>query len=77
MKFLEHVESNKTLPPIGKHVLVRCPTFNGLGYLDMDGKWRNACTDEELPEVLDYQYQAEDAHTSLGIPYKDEETGSD
>jgi len=39
------------LPKPGKFVLVQCRSFRCLGYYDNSGKWRNAKTVQELPDV--------------------------
>lgn len=44
----------KKLPPVGKYVVVQCPGFRCLGYLDYKGQWRDFARSEVLPEVLDW-----------------------
>jgi hypothetical protein len=39
------------LPTPGRFVLVQCRYFRCLGYYDARGKWRNAQTVQELPDV--------------------------
>jgi hypothetical protein len=42
-----------SLPKIGEHVVVRCEKFRCLARLDEKGKWRDARSRDELPEVLE------------------------
>ena len=42
------------LPPVGKRFIVQCQKFSCLGYRDEKGKWKNVFTNEELPEVMDF-----------------------
>ena len=51
---LKTSEASRNLPPVGEHVIVQCPKFSCLGYVDADGKWRNAFSNLELPEVVEY-----------------------
>ena len=46
--------SSRALPPVGEHVIVQCPKFSCLGYVDADGKWKNAYTNTELREVVEF-----------------------
>lgn len=39
-------------PILMEHFMVQGVGFCCLAYFDEDGKWRDALTDEELPEVL-------------------------
>lgn len=45
---------SKILPPPGEHVMVHCPEFSCLGYLDEAGTWKNVFTNEKLTEVVDF-----------------------
>jgi hypothetical protein len=38
---------------IGEHVVVRCAQFRRRTRLDEKGKWRDAKSQDELPEVLE------------------------
>ncbi len=40
-------------PPPGQFFLVRCRGFRCLAYRGPDGKWRDAHSGKELPEVLE------------------------
>jgi hypothetical protein len=42
------------LPQLGLHVVVHCPGYSCLGYLDTDGTWKNAFTHETLPNVIGF-----------------------
>lgn len=44
-------------PAVGERVIVRCPGFRCLAYLDAKGKWRDANKGTELPEVLEVLLQ--------------------
>jgi hypothetical protein len=58
--FMTTMEKNQsssrceTLPPAGEHVVVHCPEFSCLGYLDQNGTWRGVFTDEALPGVIGF-----------------------
>jgi len=39
---------------VGEHVIVQCPKFSCLGYLDANGKWKNAFSNAELLEVVEF-----------------------
>ena len=54
METKERGQKNKTLPLAGEHVLVHCLGFSCLGYLGEDRTWKNAFTNEWLPDVLDF-----------------------
>lgn len=45
---------NAPLPEIGVPVMVRCPEFSCLGYLDKKGIWRDFKGSEELRNVIDW-----------------------
>lgn len=45
---------HKKLPPVGEFVIVRCPGFRCLGYLDSEGNWRDFARSEILPNVVDW-----------------------
>jgi CheY-like chemotaxis protein len=46
--------SASLFPEIGIPVLVQCPEFSCLGYLDRGGIWRDYAHSEELPPVIDW-----------------------
>jgi hypothetical protein len=57
MTIMETDESDRkcpALPPAGEHVVVHCSNFSCLGYLDQNGTWKNAFTNEVLPEVVHF-----------------------
>jgi hypothetical protein len=45
---------SQILPPAGEHVVVHCPGFSCLGYLDQDGTWKSVFTNEALADVTDF-----------------------
>jgi hypothetical protein len=59
MENSEKDQQNKALPPVGEHVIVQCRTFSCMGYVDSNGKWRDAYTDKELPEVINFNLLSE------------------
>jgi len=54
MERSETTKKSQTLPPPGEHVVVHCPGFSCLGYLDKDGIWKNVFTDEPLSDVIEF-----------------------
>jgi CheY-like chemotaxis protein len=42
------------LPEIGVPVIVQCEEYRCLGFLGMDGKWRDFCSSVELPPVFSW-----------------------
>ena len=46
--------SDGKLPEIGVPVVVECPGFTCLGYMDRSGKWRDYARSGELPAVMDW-----------------------
>lgn len=51
----EHTGLTK-LPALYENVRVRCATFRCMAYLDNSGKWRDAYSHRELPEVLEIEW---------------------
>ena len=45
---------NRSLPPAGEHVVVHCPGFSCLGYLDEDGTWKSVFTNKPLSDVINF-----------------------
>jgi CheY-like chemotaxis protein len=43
-------------PGVGEPVIARCREFRCLAYLDRKGTWRDFIRNEELPDVLDWEY---------------------
>jgi hypothetical protein len=46
--------NSQIIPPIGKHVVVRCPGFSCLGYRDENETWKSVFTNESLSDVIDF-----------------------
>ncbi len=46
-------ERSTSLPRPGERVIVQCRGFRCLAYRDANEKWKDAATDQELPEVLE------------------------
>jgi len=47
-------KNEQSLPPLGMDVVVHCPGFSCLGYLNADGTWKNAFTHGTLPNVTGF-----------------------
>jgi hypothetical protein len=47
-------KNGQTMPPVGEHVVVRCPEFSCLGYRDDNGTWKSVFTNETLASVIDF-----------------------
>jgi len=54
MAVSENTVSEKSLPPVGEHVIVQCQSFSCLGYLGRDGKWKCVFGNLELSGVLSF-----------------------
>ena len=54
LKTNETGRKRQSLPPVGQHVVVHCPGYSCLGYVDPNGTWRSVFTEKDLPEVIDF-----------------------
>jgi hypothetical protein len=46
--------NSRALPTVGEHVVVHCPGYSCLGYLDADGTWKSVFTGKHLPDVTGF-----------------------
>jgi hypothetical protein len=57
------VSAREKLPPPGQRVVVMCFGWRCLGYLDLQGVWRDDARDQELKGVVAWQKLIEGGKT--------------